>query len=259
MDVEELEAHMLCPTDVTGIVYVLAKNARDQEGHRRFVIVKKMEGTVVADVRQNAIMRARMESEYQKLQVIIEHINMKQGGLATMEREEKSMSGGLEDLRKINILDDTISAEEVELLEKRMEMEELLKERRRTKVEEWRASDVVRSDVAQKGVPELKAPRRRSVYLTVLRVDVDWMGHVGETKFHEQGQTFAEKRNAVIRKESGKTRDNVSCQDIEVGNAKSLDEMGFDLGAGSKASSGQALVRQESQRKASSSMILQPS
>ena len=42
----------------------------------------------MADVRQYAIMRARMEKGYQELQEIIEHMNVKQKWLlATMERK----------------------------------------------------------------------------------------------------------------------------------------------------------------------------
>ena len=108
--------------------------------------------------RRYAFMRARMESDYKELQVIIEPMNMKQERLlATMERKQKLVSGAPEDLRKkvvkeIRILDDRISAEEAELFEERVEVEELLKEGR-TKAEEWRAS-------------EAKPPRRRSVFLT---------------------------------------------------------------------------------------------
>ena len=73
----ELENYLLYPTD-----------------GGRFVCVNKKEGHLVADVRRFSIMRARMESEYKELQVIIEHMNVKQGGLlATMERKQKLMSG----------------------------------------------------------------------------------------------------------------------------------------------------------------------
>ena len=40
LEVEELEAYLLCPTDVTGIVNVLAKHACNQKGHRRCAFVK---------------------------------------------------------------------------------------------------------------------------------------------------------------------------------------------------------------------------
>ena len=101
-----------------------------------------------------------MESDCKELQVTIEHMNMKRGGgeeelLTTMERKQKLVSGVPEDLRErlfkeVRILDDRISAEEAELCEKRAEMVDFLKESRRTKAEERRASGAVRSDVAQR-------------------------------------------------------------------------------------------------------------
>ena len=59
--VEELEAFLLCPTDVTGVVNVLAENACNQEGYRRVVFI---------DAR----------SVCKKLQLIIDYMNVKQGG-----------------------------------------------------------------------------------------------------------------------------------------------------------------------------------
>ena len=79
MVVGNLEVYLLCPHDATGIVDVLAKNTCDQEGHRRFVFVNTEERNLVAGTRQHVIMRARMESDYPELQVIIEHMNVKQG------------------------------------------------------------------------------------------------------------------------------------------------------------------------------------
>ena len=114
----ELEAYLFCPTNVTGIVNVLGKFACNQEGHRRFLFVKRMEGNLVADVRQ------RHETDYKKLQEIIEHRNMKQGELlATMERMQKMMSGALEEIREKLfqeglVLNDRISAEEADLCKK---------------------------------------------------------------------------------------------------------------------------------------------
>ena len=75
VEVGELEAYLLCPTDVMGIVDFLAKNACGEEGHRRLVFVKSKEGYLVVDMRRHAILRARMESDYQDLQEIIEHMN----------------------------------------------------------------------------------------------------------------------------------------------------------------------------------------
>ena len=59
VEVWELKVYLLCPTDVTGVVDVLAKNACDREEHRGFVFVKSKEGHLVADVRHDAIMREK--------------------------------------------------------------------------------------------------------------------------------------------------------------------------------------------------------
>ena len=60
-----------------------------------------------------------------------------------MECKQKLMSGALEDLRAtkfqdIRVWDERISAEEIDLLETKQAMKEFLKERRKTKVQEWR-------------------------------------------------------------------------------------------------------------------------
>ena len=90
VEVGQLEAYLLCRTDLTGIVEVLAKNACDREWHRRFVFVKTKEGHLVADVEQHAIMRDRMDLDYQELQEIVECMNMQQKRLlTTMERKQK--------------------------------------------------------------------------------------------------------------------------------------------------------------------------
>ena len=75
--------------------------------------------------------------------------------MATMERKQQLMSGALEELREklfqeAKVFDDRISAEEAELFEKSVAMEELLTERERTNAEEWRVSDAVRGDVTWK-------------------------------------------------------------------------------------------------------------
>ena len=53
-----LEAYLLCPTDVTGIVGVLVKNARDREGHRRLLLVK-IKGSKFGDRRKAECDHAR--------------------------------------------------------------------------------------------------------------------------------------------------------------------------------------------------------
>ena len=72
---------------------------------------------------------------------------------STMERKQKLM-GEIPELREqcqeIRVLDDRISAEELDLLEKKQAKEELLKERRSTEVEEWRDTVVTEGGVTQK-------------------------------------------------------------------------------------------------------------
>ena len=70
--------------------------------------------------------------------------------MAMMERKHKLMCGASECLREkilqdIRVLGERISAEEVELLEKEQAMKELLKERMKNRVEEWRDTDVAKS------------------------------------------------------------------------------------------------------------------
>ena len=72
MEVGELEAYLLCPTDVTGIVDVGAQKVCFRQNQRR---------TFGGNVRQYAIMRGRMDTDYQGLQEIIEYMNVKQKGL----------------------------------------------------------------------------------------------------------------------------------------------------------------------------------
>ena len=83
-------------------------------------------------MKQQAIMRAMQDEECQELHEVIEFMTERQERLmSTMKRKQKLM-GEVLDLREIlcqeiRVLDDTISVEEVELLE----MKKLLKERRK--------------------------------------------------------------------------------------------------------------------------------
>ena len=52
--------------------------------------------------------------------------------------QEKSLKFREKFCPEIRVSDDKISAEELDLLEKKKAMEELLKERRNTEVEEWK-------------------------------------------------------------------------------------------------------------------------
>ena len=69
MEVGELEAYLLCPTGVTGIVDVGAQKVCFRQNQRRTL------------GRQSAIMRGRMDTDYQGLQEIIDFMNVKQKGL----------------------------------------------------------------------------------------------------------------------------------------------------------------------------------
>ena len=66
VEVEELEAYLIDPTDVAGIITVLAKNACDGGGNRRFVFIKRKEGHLVPYVRQFAIVREGQATDYKK-------------------------------------------------------------------------------------------------------------------------------------------------------------------------------------------------
>ena len=78
MEVVELEAHLLGPTDVTGIVNVLAKNACNGSGYR-FVFIKRKGSMRVCE-------KIWKETDYKELQELIERMHAKQGRLlATTE------------------------------------------------------------------------------------------------------------------------------------------------------------------------------
>ena len=65
MEVEELETDLLCPADVEGITDALAWKACDHEGRRRFAAIRTREGTLVADVRQYAMLGRSQDAECQ--------------------------------------------------------------------------------------------------------------------------------------------------------------------------------------------------
>ena len=66
--------------------------------------------------------------------------------------------------------------EEAEFFGVEVEMEELLKERWRTNVEEWRASDAVDSGVTQKAASGPETPKAEAGHSDLLEVDVNWKG-----------------------------------------------------------------------------------
>ena len=92
MDVVEVEAYLLCPTDLTGNVDVLANIAFGQEERGRFVFVRTQEGDHAS---KNGIGQPEAPSDHRAH----EH---DAGGwvLATMERQQRMMSEVPEDLRE---------------------------------------------------------------------------------------------------------------------------------------------------------------
>ena len=94
----------------------LSFGACDREGRRRFVARKTKEATLVANVKQYAMMRAMQHEEYQELHEAIEYMNERQGKLmSTMERRQMLM-GEVPELRdklsEETRVYDRISAEE---------------------------------------------------------------------------------------------------------------------------------------------------
>ena len=80
-------------------------------------------------------------------------------------------------------MEDRISAEEAGLFEARVEMEEVSKERRRTKVQGWRASDAVRSGITQKAAAGSQSSKAEVGLCDVSRVDITNNGTL-------EGQSF---------------------------------------------------------------------
>ena len=84
VDVEDLETFVSNSTDAEGFFGVLTWSACDREGRRRFV-ARKTEATLVAKVKQYAMMRAMQDEEYQELHEVIENVNEKKPNpLSTM-------------------------------------------------------------------------------------------------------------------------------------------------------------------------------
>ena len=138
------------------------------------------------------------------------------------ERSPGILSG---EAREVRVWDDRISAEEKALLEEGMEMEELPKERRRTK---WRASDAVESGFTRKAPSGPEAPQRRSVTPTRLRLTSTGRAR-GRTKIPHAVLKIRRKRKkrAVMRKEPSETQTCVFCHDMEVNDNWGLEELGF--------------------------------
>ena len=111
-------------------------------------------------------MRAKQDEECQQLHEAIEYTNERQRQLlAMMERKQKSPENLWRMIfQEIRVLDERISAEDFDLLEKKQAMKGLLKERRCTEVEEWRDTVVGGSGVTRVvAALGLEAPNRRVI------------------------------------------------------------------------------------------------
>ena len=85
-----MEKHKMSPIDTEGIIGVLAWSACDREGRRRLVAVKREKTMLVATMKQDTMMRARQEEEFQELRKVIKCMNARQGKfVAMMEQKEK--------------------------------------------------------------------------------------------------------------------------------------------------------------------------
>ena len=131
-EVGELEAYLLCPTVVT------EKGAEGLFSSKQSKGIRCRHETVCDHASKNGTGLPVAPRDHR--------VHKHEAGdlLATMERKHTLTTGAPEELReklfpKVRVLDDRILEEEHELFEKRVEMEEPLKERRRTKAEEWRA------------------------------------------------------------------------------------------------------------------------
>ena len=145
------------------------------------------------------------------------------------------MSGAPEDLREkmlqeIRVLDERISAEEVELHERKQTMKELLKE----KEDEWRDTVVAGGDVAQMAAAGSRSPEAEgALFLS----EVGVLHRDSEEDWRSFGQVKAppQKRRAVLRAESAETQDYVSAlpvtscmeQSMEAEDEKDMEELSF--------------------------------
>ena len=122
-------------------------------------------------------------------------------------------------------MDERISIEEIDLLEKKQVMKEMLKERRSTEVEEWRDTVVAGSGHSDGScwVSKLRnggwaslgleAPKRR-VGLLVSEVGALQKDTEGDQKSLGQVMASPQKRRAVIRVESAEMQDYVSAPSL---------------------------------------------
>ena len=136
--VGELETHLLGPTDVVGFITVLAKNACDGGGYRELVFFKKSEGNPVAAAGRYAALQENQESDHRELKEAIELMNEKQNRLlATMERQEKLMSGYQEEIQR-KVLQDVLVLKD-KIFEVDNELHKAGEEMMRPTVGRWKA------------------------------------------------------------------------------------------------------------------------
>ena len=155
---EELETYILSPTDTEGTVRISAWSVCDQLGSRRFVTREVKKTTLVASVSSTRPLN---------------YINERHKRLLSMMERKTEVDGRTPRTpRKYvkNFLDDRISAEEVDLLEKKQAKEEVLKERRNTEMEEWWRDTVV----AEGGVTQKAAAGSRSSNRRVMSLCLRW-------------------------------------------------------------------------------------
>ena len=78
---EEFETYLLAPSDVAGIITVLAKNVCDGGADRKFAFIKKGEGNVVAAAGRNVALPENQERYYKEVQEAMEYMNAEQSRL----------------------------------------------------------------------------------------------------------------------------------------------------------------------------------
>ena len=171
-------------------------------------------------------MRAMQDEEYQELHEINEYMNERQAKLtSTMERNQKLM-GEVVQLRE-HICQEILS---LGLQEKKQAVKELLKERRKTKVEEWRDTVVAGSGVAREvAVGSRSSEAEGNLFLSeveALREDME-----ENQKSFGHFEAPPQKRRAVIRKEqeyvSALPLMNHLGQNTEAEDEKNMEELSF--------------------------------
>ena len=131
-----------------------------------------------------------------------------EGLLATVERKQNLMSGAPEEigeklLHEALVLDDRISAEEAELVEKSEEMKELMMECRTTKAEEWRVSDAAGVDVNWEAASEAQTSGSEIKYFGELEVGVNRKSSLGRRKASADTQEYesCQQNNMEVHKD----------------------------------------------------------